>query len=631
MSVVFAFALVSATQPTVTVSAQHAETFELNGSVAYGGGSSLGGALGISAAVVSPPVALATPSDAFDDIVDASSNGGHTLIARRNGTVWAMGANERGQLGLGYAGPAIETLTQIPALQNIVRTIAAGESSYALDSAGTLWVWGDDSFGQLGIGNPGDALMQPTPVASSLQHVTDVDASLDFAVAATNDGAIWAWGANASAQLGAAGPDRNMPHPVSAPEGFLAIDVAAGGQTVLARSANGDVMGWGANLWRQLADAGDTVDAGLAIVSTGVIAIGVGDDHIVMARADGTVQARGANWAGQLGNGWLMPAPGLQVVAGLTGVVDVAAGSAHSVAVTATGEAYAWGFNPMRQLLLPTPDVFSATPLRAMDVPLTSRAVRAKAATTILLNDPGALAVTSSAPAAANCGETFAASISIRGFAASGGEPDQQFPGVLNMAMTLTVSPNFELAAPATVDAGAVTVSGDQIAWSIAALDTSTATLQVQLRATGSEGAHPLFGSTSYVSSVATAPTTVLSPITVHPACSTPDVTPPAIASVTPSLTTITPPNRQMIPVTIAVDAVDDRSAAVCVVTGVTANESIEGDWAITAPLAVALRAERDGHGSGRVYRVAVACADESGNTSIAATTVTVPKGRHDN
>ena len=497
LSLVVVLALACASQHVAKLSAQ----FEGAGwFVAYGGGSSLGGALGVTAAVVSPPVQLGTAVDAFDDISDVASNGFHTLIARRNGTVWVMGANDRGQLGLGFAGAPIETLTQIATLNDVVRVIVAGESSYAIDTAGTLWAWGDDSFGQLGIGNPGASSMQTAPIASPLRNVSDVDAGADFAVATTGDGTVWAWGANANNQLGAAGPDRNTPQQVSMPSDFFAIDVAASGQTVLARSFDREVVGWGSNAFGQIANAGDPIDAGATIVSTGIAAMGVGDHHIVMARSDGTVQVRGANWAGQLGNGWnAATAPGLYTVAGLNGVVDVAAGAAHSLAVTVSGEAYGWGFNHMRQLLLPTLDVFSATPQRVMDVPLTVRSVRARSATTILLNDPGALAIK-------------------------------------------------------------------------------------------------------------------------------PDVTPPVISSVTPGIATIWPPNRQMVPVTIGVDATDDQSAPMCVVTGVTADEPIDGDWQITAPLEVVLRAERAGTGDGRVYRIAVACSDDAGNNSTASTTVTVPK-----
>jgi alpha-tubulin suppressor-like RCC1 family protein len=491
-------AAVFGAQQSTQLSAQNPGQVEGPGwLVAYGGGGSLAGALGVTAAVVSPPVALRSASDPFDDIVDASTSSGHTLIVRRNGSVWSMGANDHGQLGLGFIGDPIESLTQTPGLVNVVKVVASGASSYAIDSAGTLWVWGHDEFGQLGIGQPGGATERLTPVTVSLPPVVDVDAGLDFAVAADVNGAIWAWGANAESQLGAPGPDRNIPGPVTAP-GFFAVDVAAGGSTSLARAATREVMGWGSNSWLQIANSGATINAGTTIVSTDVIAMGAGDGHVVMASANGTVQIRGANWAGQLGNGTQMPTPGLQTISNLSGIVDVAAGAAHSVAIANDGLAYAWGFNHKGQLLFTTDDVFTATPQQVLDVPPPARFARAKSETTILLTDPAA----------------------------------------------------------------------------------------------------------------------------------TPDLTPPVISSVTPSITTIAPPNHHMVPVTIAVAATDDTSVPVCVVSGVSSNEPAQGDWEITGPLAVRLRAERAGNGNGRVYTVAVRCTDAAGNTASGSARVFVPKGK---
>ena len=104
------------------------------------------------------------------------------------------------------------------------------------------------------------------------------------------------------------------------------------------------------------------------------------------------------------------------------------------------------------------------------------------------------------------------------------------------------------------------------------------------------------------------------------------DDLPPTIASVTPSQTSMWPPNKRMVPITIAVAATDGRDPApVCTVNGVTSNEGTSADWAIDGPLAVSLRADRDGKGSGRIYTVAVECTDASGNASRATAVVTVP------
>lgn len=113
------------------------------------------------------------------------------------------------------------------------------------------------------------------------------------------------------------------------------------------------------------------------------------------------------------------------------------------------------------------------------------------------------------------------------------------------------------------------------------------------------------------------------------------DTTPPVIASVTPSVTTLNPPNHRMVPVTVSVVASDDTDPApVAKIVSVTSNEpdnglgdgDTAGDIVLTGPLSVQLRAERAGKGNGRVYTIVVEVADASGNVATRSTSVIVPR-----
>jgi hypothetical protein len=106
------------------------------------------------------------------------------------------------------------------------------------------------------------------------------------------------------------------------------------------------------------------------------------------------------------------------------------------------------------------------------------------------------------------------------------------------------------------------------------------------------------------------------------------DTTPPAIASVAPSIASLWPPNRNMVAETISVSDTDAGDAApVCKISGVTSNEPVSaaGDWVVNGNLTLNLRADRLGNGTGRIYTIAVECTDKSGNTSAKTTIVTVP------
>jgi CSLREA domain-containing protein len=112
------------------------------------------------------------------------------------------------------------------------------------------------------------------------------------------------------------------------------------------------------------------------------------------------------------------------------------------------------------------------------------------------------------------------------------------------------------------------------------------------------------------------------------------DTTPPAIESLTAAPDLLWPPNHTMVPVSISVSASDQCGDATCRIVSVASNEpdSDPGDdWEITGALALDLRAERLGSGSGRVYTITVWCGDASDNGSTSTVTVTVPKSQSSN
>lgn len=116
------------------------------------------------------------------------------------------------------------------------------------------------------------------------------------------------------------------------------------------------------------------------------------------------------------------------------------------------------------------------------------------------------------------------------------------------------------------------------------------------------------------------------------------DTVAPVISSVTPSVGSLWPPDHRMVAVSIAVSSTDNVDASPsCSVSGVTSNEPANGlgdgdtapDWTFDRHgLAVNLRAERAGKGSGRIYTITVTCADHAGNSSSGSTTVVVPHDR---
>ena len=98
----------------------------------------------------------------------------------------------------------------------------------------------------------------------------------------------------------------------------------------------------------------------------------------------------------------------------------------------------------------------------------------------------------------------------------------------------------------------------------------------------------------------------------------------PDITTVSPNPAQLWPPNHRMVPVTITAIATDNASATECRIDSVSSNQPSDDDWAITGLLALDLRAERLGSAA-RVYTINVRCTDRAGNSTLGATTVTVP------
>jgi hypothetical protein len=114
------------------------------------------------------------------------------------------------------------------------------------------------------------------------------------------------------------------------------------------------------------------------------------------------------------------------------------------------------------------------------------------------------------------------------------------------------------------------------------------------------------------------------------------DGTPPTISATTATPSNIAVPNHKMVPVVVSVSVSDQCGGSVsCRIVNVTSNEPEDGprdghtspDWEMTGDLTLNVRAERSGHGTGRVYTITIVCTDAAGNQSTSTTTVTVIKG----
>jgi alpha-tubulin suppressor-like RCC1 family protein len=243
----------------------------------------------------------------LSNIVAISGRGYHCLALRRDGTVWSWGWNVWGQLGINSTATTLVPV-QVMQLTNPA-TISAGYMvSVALMSNGTVQVWGTGPKGELGQGSFTDHSYLPEQV-KGLSNVVSVSADFQEPEALKSDGTIWMWGWNNLGQLGIGNEsDTNIPTQV-----LNLTNMIFAGQTGdrdnCAIRADHTVWTWGRNYNGQLGIGTNDMDPHPIPVQMPpfgngyVVMVQTPDWHSLALESDGTLWGWGANDHGQLGNG----------------------------------------------------------------------------------------------------------------------------------------------------------------------------------------------------------------------------------------------------------------------------------------------------------------------------------------
>ena len=265
---------------------------------------------------------------------------GFSLALRSDGTVWAWGQNDHGQLGRGIITSEGVAPARVAVLNRVTKISAGRKFGLALRSDGIVFAWGAGQFGQLGNGATADS---PVPVKiAGLAQVTGISAGSDAALATEASAisavtSVWAWGNNDEGQLGdGTTVSHSTPERVTGLPVFIA-GISAGNQFAAVLGPGGSVWGWGSNVLGQLdmAPAGSAVTRPVNIIAAGsrITQISAGGAHMLALRSDGTVLGWGNNQFGELGNGIQTLVSGPVQVTNLGGATQVAAGTLSSYAV----------------------------------------------------------------------------------------------------------------------------------------------------------------------------------------------------------------------------------------------------------------------------------------------------------
>jgi len=141
------------------------------------------------------------PDSNVKDWKTISVGGSHVLAIKNNGSLWAWGDNSKGEVGLGDTKDLYLKPTQIGKDTDWEQVSAGFFYSLALKKDGTLWSWGDNSYYELGRTTTGIMDTVITKVSNDTDWVSASTGCI-FAFALKKDGTLWGWGNNVSGQLG---------------------------------------------------------------------------------------------------------------------------------------------------------------------------------------------------------------------------------------------------------------------------------------------------------------------------------------------------------------------------------------------------------------------------------------------
>lgn len=309
----------------------------------YSWGDNTWGGLGINNSIFkSSPTQVGSDGNWLQAVAGSYNNASGAL--RNNNTLWMWGYNANGESGLGNTVTQ-SSPTQVGVLTNWSQlTIGRFFNSLAIKTDGTLWSWGANQYGQLGLG---DTVTRSSPVQiGSGTNWAVVQASNARTIAIKTDGTMWAWGYNANGGLGV-GDRVYRSSPVQIGALTTWSKISGGGNFSVAIKTDGTMWSWGSGASGVLGDNAITYRS--SPVQIGALTtwseVSAGMTLTIAKKTDGTIWAWGQNSYGQLGLNNLIAQSSPVQIGTLNTWLTVCATYLSSYGIKTDGTLWAWGYN----------------------------------------------------------------------------------------------------------------------------------------------------------------------------------------------------------------------------------------------------------------------------------------------
>uniref|UniRef100_A0A8C8R4S5 HECT and RLD domain containing E3 ubiquitin protein ligase 4 n=1 Tax=Pelusios castaneus TaxID=367368 RepID=A0A8C8R4S5_9SAUR len=283
----------------------------------------------------------------------------HTVFVLDDGTVYTCGCNDLGQLGHEKSRKRPEHVGALDA-QNIVAVSCGEAHTLALNDKGQVYAWGLATDGQLGLPGTEECIRVPRNIKSlSDIQIIQVACGYCHSLALSKGSEVYSWGQNKYGQLGIGYEFKKQtsPHLIKSLLGIPFAQIAAGGAHSFALTLSGAIFGWGRNKFGQLGlnDETDRYVPNLlkSLRSQKIIHICCGEDHTAALTKEGGVFTFGAGGYGQLGHNSTSHEINPRKVFELMGsiVTQIACGRQHTSAfVPSSGRIYSFGLGGNGQL-----------------------------------------------------------------------------------------------------------------------------------------------------------------------------------------------------------------------------------------------------------------------------------------
>lgn len=285
-----------------------------------------------------------TPYQLNTDRWKSVSGNLHFLGVKQDGTLWATGDNTRGQLGLGDKLNR-QTLTQVGTSTDWVSVKAGYYTSFAIKTDGTLWATGENSRYELGLGDAVDRIVftQVGTLTGWTFATSPTGGSIGYSLG-LRSGRRYEWGGN----LWSTPQDRGSTD---------AVQVVSGAGTDFLRYSGSDgtggydsLFGRGENSLGQLGDGKYLDTSSFSRVATNVAKVCHVSGSTFILKTDGTIWSTGYNVYGQLGLGDTTTRNTFTQIGTSTDWVDIEAFAFHVAAIKSDGTVWTWGWNDSYRL-----------------------------------------------------------------------------------------------------------------------------------------------------------------------------------------------------------------------------------------------------------------------------------------